>query len=117
MIIKLIKTCSVCNKIKAITDFNTRPDRSNGYRSECKKCQYKRHYKKQKERNPKAQKAYLKVFYAKKASVLVATDLCEMCGENPPIHAHHEDYDLPLEVKWVCTKCHAKIHKTKNYIA
>lgn len=34
---------------------------------------------------------------------------CEKCLIEPPrhrLHAHHEDYTKPLEIKWLCSKCH-----------
>ena len=35
---------------------------------------------------------------------------CVLCGRNGHILAHHEDYDKPLELLWVCASCHKKIH-------
>ena len=35
---------------------------------------------------------------------------CIRCGEDKSI-AHHEDYDKPLEVMWLCQPCHKQRHK------
>jgi ribosomal protein S27AE len=35
---------------------------------------------------------------------------CIRCGEAKSV-AHHEDYDKPLEVMWLCQPCHKQRHK------
>jgi hypothetical protein len=35
---------------------------------------------------------------------------CEVCGCSES-QAHHEDYNKPLEVIWLCKACHKAIHK------
>lgn len=35
---------------------------------------------------------------------------CQVCGTDEDVHAHHDDYSKPLEVKWLCAKCHHRIH-------
>jgi len=34
---------------------------------------------------------------------------CELCGA-VPTEGHHEDYDLPLEVRWLCKVHHSLRH-------
>jgi len=53
-----------------------------------------------------------------KKGILIKPVFCEKCG-NPQIlkngangiQAHHCDYDKPLEVEWLCKKCHYEWHK------
>lgn len=34
---------------------------------------------------------------------------CEGCDASPA-QAHHDNYDRPLDVRWLCTVCHAAEH-------
>jgi len=44
---------------------------------------------------------------------------CEVCGipegMGVLIQAHHEDYDRPLEVKWLCARHHTIRHAGRSY--
>ena len=55
---------------------------------------------------------------------LVRPDNCEVCGKfykfkdgRTAIQAHHPDYNKPLEVMWLCQKCHHDWHKKNKAIA
>lgn len=58
----------------------------------------------------KKQKANLLVALACKSEELVRPDKCQTCGKPGKILAHHDDYDKPLEVRWLCSACHGKAH-------
>lgn len=48
---------------------------------------------------------------------------CEVCGENPVasdgrrlVQAHHDDYNKPLEVRWLCQSHHHEWHRANRAI-
>lgn len=41
---------------------------------------------------------------------MVRPDFCSVCGEREKVQGHHADYSKPLEVQWLCQKCHSRTH-------
>ncbi len=44
---------------------------------------------------------------------IVKPKCCSRCGAVPPrhrLHGHHEDYEYPLRVEWLCAACHSECH-------
>lgn len=41
---------------------------------------------------------------------LLAPRLCVVCG-SASVEMHHDNYDEPLEVTWLCRPCHLSHHK------
>jgi len=60
------------------------------------------------ELNPKKIKAYIAMRSAIKNKILIKRE-CEVCGSENS-HAHHDDYDKPIDVKWMCKKHHEEWH-------
>lgn len=48
------------------------------------------------------------------AGGLLKAKPCERCGFALGVQAHHEDYSKPLDVVWLCTKCHGARHREIN---
>lgn len=75
-----------------------------------------------KEARLRARKTYLERFPLKRAAhmifgnavkrgKIVRADSCSECGSKEKIEGHHDDYTKPLEVRWLCEKCHKAWHK------
>jgi hypothetical protein len=54
--------------------------------------------------------ARMQVRDALRAGTLVRQP-CEVCGTKANIEAHHDDYAKPLDVRWLCRKHHAALHR------
>lgn len=65
---------------------------------------------------PEKAKARNTVNWAVYVGKLSKPSFCDECTSKSRIEAHHEDYNLPLEVLWLCTDCHADLHKAKMLI-
>ena len=65
----------------------------------------------QNKKNPHKIKARKKLRRQVKIGNIVRPTVCSDCGSTDrKIQAHHNDYSKPLDVVWVCSLCHAKIH-------
>lgn len=66
--------------------------------------------------SPEQKKAYDAVRSAKHKGLLVPPKECNRCKEptrygrdgRSLLHGHHHDYSRPLDVEWICAKCHRK---------
>jgi len=47
--------------------------------------------------------------------VLVRSKCCDLCNDQGKIQAHHIDYGKPIDITWLCTKCHAKVHSSQDH--
>jgi hypothetical protein len=61
----------------------------------------------------KKRKARTSVMNALKSGRLIKQS-CRKCGK--PAQAHHEDYDRPLDVIWLCSEHHAELHAMNRVI-
>ena len=66
--------------------------------------------------HPEKMKATSKLNYAIKKGIITRPEVCENCKQKPDktLHGHHEDYNKPLEVIWLCHACHIAYHGLKK---
>ena len=65
--------------------------------------------RKRREHHPERLRAKDRVKYAIRIGRLVRQP-CEVCGMTDRVHAHHDDYDKPLEIRWLCYVHHREHH-------
>ena len=134
------KECFKCKIIKPLENFYKHSRMADGHVNKCKECnkndatahrnkniEKARAYDRARGKIPERIKANTEINRAwraednrrAKAHTAVAKAIrngslirspCVRCGEQKSL-AHHEDYDKPLEVIWLCQPCHKKRHK------
>lgn len=137
---RLEKECFKCKTVKPFTEFYKHSRMADGHLNKCKECAKNdvgthrannlekiRAYDRERGKNPERIKASTEVNKAWRAEDrrrsaahsqvarairggALVRQPCVRCGEEKSI-AHHEDYDKPLEVTWLCQPCHKQRHK------
>lgn len=125
-----MKRCSKCGVEKDLGDFCIDHRHKDGRTSECVKCHQKRgkvystsnrgreshrlNSIKHRELNPIRCKARSIVSNLIRRGKLIKPDICSHCFKKRKVESHHEDYSKPLEVKWLCKKCHTSWEQAKQ---
>lgn len=90
--------CRKCNKEKA------RKYRSGKGILNVRKAVYKSIIK-----HPRKQSARIKVSKAVKSGYIIKPKVCSKCLLVAKVEAHHVNYNRPLDVEWLCKKCHSMV--------
>ncbi|HQZ91277.1 MAG TPA: hypothetical protein PLR44_14585 [Thermomicrobiales bacterium] len=120
-----LKRCRDCGRLLPFDEFYCHTTTADRLRAECKDC--KRAYQVArsrttdgrdvlKRRNARAKAngkraARDRARYAARVGI-IPREPCEVCGRGDA-HAHHEDYGLPLDVRWLCPEHHGQLHRTR----
>jgi hypothetical protein len=134
------KTCFKCQTVKLLDEFYKHNAMADGHLNKCKECNKKdalehrlkniekvREYDKHRARLPDRIKLALRVNQEWRVADKRRTQChnavaraikkgtlnpmpCVRCGEIKSV-AHHEDYNKPLDVMWLCQPCHKQRHK------
>ena len=46
-----------------------------------------------------------------KRGQVMRAEICSKCSSSLKIEGHHENYDKPFEVIWLCERCHKEHHR------
>lgn len=106
------RTCKECVRRAVKIRSRTNPAVQEYDRARAKTPARKQHIrnitKRWREKNPVAYQAQTAVSNAVRDRRLFK-EPCVMCGDTT-VHAHHKDYSKPLDVVWLCAKCHHRLH-------
>lgn len=107
--------CRDCHKAAVRTRARTNPRVQEYDRARAKLPHRKKMARqitiKWREKNPQAYRAQTAVGNALRDGKLKRGP-CSICGTTKSVHGHHKDYSKPLDVVWLCAKCHQRIHAT-----
>lgn len=134
----MVKTCFKCHAEKPIGEFYDHPQMADKHLNKCKDCAKRdmqihrlthphvqerdrirgrseahrlyqeRHLARNKDRYHVSAMAAQKTRRAVQKGLLVKADVCEQCGADEFLEGAHHDYTKPLEVRWLCRRCHRR---------
>jgi ribosomal protein S27AE len=63
-------------------------------------------------------KVHVRVSNAVKKGAIEKSDKCSICRSDGGgrIVAHHFDYDKPMQVTWLCSRCHSIVHGSHSLL-
>jgi hypothetical protein len=137
------KLCTRCNQVKPRSEFHRHCRKPDGLRSHCKACRKidaKAEYHADPgraiarsaawaranperasalkaawtARNPEKTLAHRRLNDAVKTGRIERPEKCELCDTQGRVEGHHADYGRPLDVQWLCTRCHADLHLSER---
>lgn len=117
-----LRTCNFCGATKTIDLFrprsrqclDCRQDFLTGYEKDSYRREYKVAYMAAYRKTPKEMvkaAARQALHLAIASGKIDKPTVCSRCPSTIKIHGHHHDYSQPLDVIWLCTKCHVAEHK------
>jgi rubrerythrin len=66
--------------------------------------------------NPESAHARFAIHHQIESGKIKKPKQCSACGNTGAIRGHHPDYSKPLEVVWLCHKCHCRLHRTLSLL-
>jgi len=69
-----------------------------------------------KKRYPMTYAAHIVTRNAVRDGKLIPASCCSVCNSTEKIEGHHDDYTKPLDVRWLCEKCHKAWHRSNKPI-
>lgn len=110
--------CKECKRIKAKKEYFKHKA---SYKARCYfwrktdkgKASLRKTYANQKAKSPEKYKARTILNSAVVAKKVLKPKECQQCKKKRRVAGHHNDYSKPLEVLWLCYKCHTLLHREK----
>jgi hypothetical protein len=103
-----LNKCKECNKKDSTKHRGENLEKIRAYDRGRGNRQDEGYLKEWREKNPKKYKAHTMVNNAVRAGNLHSLP-CEVCGKEKTT-GHHDDYDKPLNVRWLCHAHHSQWH-------
>lgn len=121
-----MKECRGCQRRLPVSDFYVHPRMADGHLNFCADCvrtRVRRHRAANQDRIRAADRARgFRVYDEQKVEARRAVhralrkgelrrEPCLLCGATQGVQAHHPDHSQPLQIAWLCSRDHGRIHQ------
>lgn len=116
-----LNKCKLCTRVDSLIQRAKKDEHRLAYERQRAGTEIRRELRRRvtvayRRKYPERTAAYNAVARAIRSGKMVRPERCQGCDQPAELKAHHEDYRRPLDVIWLCARCHLHHHHVRNVV-